>query len=447
MTDKICKISTYIINLKKRTDRKAYINKQFKGRSEFDVHFFNAIEHNIPAVGLYQSIYAIVEEAQEKKLPFVLICEDDHTFTDNYDTELFMAYISRLQQYQTDLFLGGVSWFECGVRIERDLYWVNKFTGTQFMIICSSFYQRILKSPFENHNIIDRWMCRLTEHILVSVPMLSIQKDFGYSDVTIKNNTPGKVDKLFSVTADRWQALNDIYDHIRRSKSKYQLVDQQYEEMQLPTYVINLAHRPDRLKHIKQQFSDKKEFNVSVVEGCEEKDGALGLWNSIRKVVQLAIENDEDIILMCEDDHTFSSAYNKKHLFDTIYRGASLGADIILGGISNVRQTIAVNDHLCWIDKFQCTQFTIIYSSIFEAILETEFVEGDAADLKLSNMTVNKYVIHPFISTQKDFGYSDIPINNFDTAQYLKKFENCASKINQSRTILSDCRKIAVNNA
>ncbi|GHE44112.1 glycosyltransferase family 25 protein [Sphingobacterium griseoflavum] len=428
------KIPTYIINLEKRKDRKVYVKEQFLSRPEFNIKFFNAIEDTIPAIGLYKSLYTIINQAHEQKLPFVLICEDDHQFTNFYNKDVFINYLKRLRKYNADAFLGGVSWFDYGVHIEDDLYWVNNFTGTQFLIIYSSFFERILDSPFEQDDITDKWMCNLSDKIFVSVPMLSIQRDFGYSDVTPKNNAPAIVSRLFEITNERWQSIKNVITHIQRSKQIFDKIAVD-TDIQLPTYIINLPHRSDRLLHIQQQFAGRTEFDVTIVKAIKDSNGAMGLWKSIQKVVQLAVERDDEVILICEDDHVFCDGYQSKILFDAIIQGSFLGADLILGGISSTEQVIPANDHLCWISSFQCTQFTIVYNRFFDQMLTADFNETDAADLKFSSMTANKYVFHPFISVQKDFGYSDIPIDNFGTDKYIDKFNNCSAKIEKVKYI------------
>lgn len=42
--------------LKERTERRQHIEEQFQGRVEFALHWIEAIEHSIGAVGLWQSM-------------------------------------------------------------------------------------------------------------------------------------------------------------------------------------------------------------------------------------------------------------------------------------------------------------------------------------------------------------------------------------------------------
>lgn len=83
-----------------------------------------------------------------------------------------------------------------------------------------------------------------------------------------------------------------------------------------------------------------------------------------------------------------------------------------------------------WIDAFWCTQFIVIYKRFFNNILEEPFGEMDAADLKLSEMTSHKMVMFPFISIQKDFGYSDAtPVNNNDQGMITRYFKDTSDRL------------------
>lgn len=231
----------------------------------------------------------------------------------------------------------------------------------------------------------------------------------------------------------RWRTLRQIEDHLCRAKLFPLLTEDECKDMLLPTYIINLKQRKDRLENVLREFEGKLEFDINVIQACQDPNGAVGLWKSIRKIIKKAKTMKDEVILLCEDDHIFSSSYDKKKLFSAIYQGAYLGADLILGGVTNTRQAIPVNENLCWIDFFKCTQFTIIFNRFFDEILSVDFQSSDAADLVLSNATANKYVLHPFISVQKDFGYSDIPLVSFEPKERSILFDECEEKIHGIR--------------
>lgn len=176
----------------------------------------------------------------------------------------------------------------------------------------------------------------------------------------------------------------------------------------IPTYIINLPERKDRLKHILKEYKDRPEFDLEVVEACRHEVGAVGLWNSILKVIDIATEKNEDVIIICEDDHEFTRHYTKDYLFKNLKEAFDKGVDLFLGGIGGCTYAIPVSKNSFWIERFICTQFTILHKDFFPAIKTYQFKLDDTTDGRFSLLTINKMVIFPFISIQKEFGYSDI---------------------------------------
>ncbi|WP_223583899.1 glycosyl transferase [Sphingobacterium sp. GVS05A] len=193
-------------------------------------------------------------------------------------------------------------------------------------------------------------------------------------------------------------------------------------EIIVPTYIINLKKRKDRLAHIKSQFKHREEFEINIVEASEHTIGALGLWQSICKVIRLAIEKDEDVIILCEDDHEFTEDYNRENFIESIYEAYRLKANLLLGGINGgFTNILPLPSGLFWLDNFWGTHFVVVFKTFFETILNEPFLDTDVADIKLAEMTSNKFVMYPMISIQKGFGYSDISKSNHtnEHLQYL----------------------------
>ena len=424
-------IPTYIINLEKRIDRKLYIQDEFRNRPEFDVNIVKAIEDEIPAIGLYKSLIKIILVAKEKSLPYVLICEDDHQFTQYYNEEKFINSIINLNNENVGVYLGGISWFDYAFPVKSGYYCVNSFNGTQFMVIYSRNYDVLLNAEFDKTTTIDVWIAKLTTKIYVSVPMLSVQKDFGYSDVTSQNDKLGIVEEYFIQTNNRWKALEIINEHIKKVDLLEVLPEEDCVDLVLPTYLINEVANHHRLQYIKNQFKNKNEFHTQVLEVLNNSYNFSNSWNNLLSVVSFAKEKQEEVILVCWDNHEFQNNYDKRLLFTSVYQGAYLAADIILGGVSKVRQAIPVNNYLCWLDRFEGSQFVIIYNHFFDIILNESYHENEFVDSKLSNMTINKYVIHPFISTQKEF--DENIINSLESVDSINQFESCEQKIDMIR--------------
>ncbi|MFT4092476.1 MAG: hypothetical protein QM640_02465 [Niabella sp.] len=402
-------IPVYAINLKTRSDRKASIEKEFAGKPEFGLYITEACTHTNPAKGLWMSITGVLQKAKESNLDFIVICEDDHVFTPEYSFEKLQTAIEEAKRLNVDIVLGGVSWLRSMFPVCQHLCWVEEFTGTQFVIVFKHFYDVLLNFAFFDDDTADKAMGALTKRKAFIYPFISGQKDFGYSDVTLKNNEPGKVDALFLHTRQRLKLMHEV-DKFYKSQGSLaailDLVDK--EEIVLPTYIINLPERADRLTHVLKQFEGKPEFGVTVVEACRHEVGAVGLWMSIRKIVEMAKEKSEDLIIICEDDHTFTKNYSKKQFFRNVFEAGFRGSDYLSGGTGGFDTVLPVSENLYWLHPSQATQFIVVFQQFFQAILDEPFDDTVIADLRLSEMTSNKLVIYPFVSVQKDFGYSDV---------------------------------------
>ncbi|QRQ60044.1 glycosyltransferase family 25 protein [Sphingobacterium multivorum] len=206
-------IPVFAINLEDRIDRRDHILKQFAGKSEFEFTLFKAVRHKIGAVGLWRTVYNIVKEAGAKQLPYIIVCEDDHCFTPHYNVAELRNTIAKAEHLCSDILLGGVSHFEDAVQVEQELFWLNHFTGFQFAIIYKRFFQRILALRFNDDDDIDLKISEISGGIHCIYPFISIQEEFGYSDVTIKNAEPGIVEEYFVKSQKRLETLSFLRGH------------------------------------------------------------------------------------------------------------------------------------------------------------------------------------------------------------------------------------------
>lgn len=204
-------IKTYIVNLPNRVERKSHIIKQYKNKYELDCKIINPTPDNISTISLWMTIQQIIREKIDWTNDFFILCEDDHMFTNDYSFEFFNHAIQEAQELDADILSGGVSWFQTGIQISRNLFWVESFSGLQFTVIFRKFYQKVLDvNDFGEHDAADLKISALTDKKFVMYPFISIQKEFGYSDVTAKNNEGGRVERLFEDTSGRLQLLKNV---------------------------------------------------------------------------------------------------------------------------------------------------------------------------------------------------------------------------------------------
>lgn len=403
---KLSKIPTYIVNLKKRTDRRKHVLNEFKNKNEFDIKIVEAHEHVIGSYGFWKTICEIISTAKNGKEDFVLICEDDHEFTSNYCHELLIDSINMAHNFEADLLCGGVSWFNGAIPVTKNLYWVDAYNGNQFIIIFKSLFDRILNSKFYTNETTDFKLSNLAARKFFIFPFLSIQKEFGYSDVTPSNDELGHISKLFVDCSNTVHTLNKVADYFYSHPAES--TNTSFDNICIPTYVINLPERIDRRSHIIEQFKGKPEFDVKIINAVKHPIGAVGLWKTIRNIISIGIENDDEIIIICEDDHQFTTNYSKHTLFKNIFEAYNQGTDYLSGGSGGVHHPIPISHARFWGAECLSTQFIVVYKRFFHTILNEKFDDSVRADIMLSSITANKMVLFPFISMQKEFGYSDV---------------------------------------
>lgn len=189
----------------------------------------------------------------------------------------------------------------------------------------------------------------------------------------------------------------------------------------MPVYAINLKERTDRRAHICAEFAGRKEFAFHLVDACKSADGRTGLWNSMVHIVRQAKEEGEEFVLIAEDDHFFTKYYSPKLWMQSVVEAHRLGADILSGGIGGFGTALPRGSRLYEVDWFWCTQFIVVYASMFNRMLDYKFGEKDTADGVLSAIAPCKMVVYPFVSEQWDAGYSDVTPTNRDNPGRIRE--------------------------
>lgn len=432
------KITTvYAINLKSRTDRRKFILSQFVDKEEFQFYLVKAYEHRIGAMGLWMTIRNILKELVRPEDEYIVLCQDDHLFTKEYSKEHLLWCIEEARFLQADILAGGVSGFTGAIKITKNLYWVEKFSGLQFTIIFRKFFQKILHADFENINAADLKLCELTENKFFVYPFLSTQKEFGYSDVTNSNNQKGKVEKAFRDSSEKAKVITTVstsYKQKLKMVTAFENVGD-IERVIISVYITYLNGTREYLK----QFKGRREFAVTSLDVSYYKVGQSSKWLSLQKIIRTAIENNDDLIIISRQDHQFTKNYERRQFIKLIWQAGLLGCNILVGGMGSFNLALPITNNLFWIDSFQSSSFFVIYRSFFKKILQESFCDTDTLESKFSEMTSNKMAIYPFISKQKDFAvrslsnrthFPNINQHQMKANERLLKIKNVWNKFN-----------------
>lgn len=191
------KIPVFVINTLHRTDRKEHIIGEFQKREEFDLNIMRPIADNKPNISLILTAKSIIRYARDNSLDYIVICEDDHQFTNSYSEELLNLELYNARQLRVNLVSGGVSNFGDAYQISKNMLLTNWFWGTQFVVLFKESYNTILAADVMLNDALDAFFSRHLSKKAFFTPFISVQRDFGYSDVTLSNNKKGLVDSLF----------------------------------------------------------------------------------------------------------------------------------------------------------------------------------------------------------------------------------------------------------
>ena len=214
-------IKCYAVHLPSRPERRLSILSEFKEKDNLKLEIVPAVKHPIGTVSLWLSIKEIIRKVINEDL--FILCEDDHVFTSNYNIELLRNCVEEGKYFKADLISGGVSWFKTGVQISSNLFWIEKFSGLQFTIFYNCFFERILNADFDIHDHADYKISALSNKKFVFSPFMSIQRDFGYSDITPQNNIERRVERLFSEAQEKLHFLQDVksfYDKLKNGNAR-----------------------------------------------------------------------------------------------------------------------------------------------------------------------------------------------------------------------------------
>jgi glycosyl transferase family 25 len=207
-----------------------------------------------------------------------------------------------------------------------------------------------------------------------------------------------------------------------------------FNDINISTYIIYSNHNKERLNYIQSQFVGSNEFDVKIIKTRSHQNRNFEIWNCIKKITSMAIKSEEDVIIICEDDHMFTEGYEKKKLIENIIDAHEQGAALLIGGVSSFDHVIPVTKNRFWVNSFKSMQFLILYKSLFEKILGYKFKRNDSPEEVLSEMTGHKMIIYPFVSVKRSFNNLEtINSNNF---LIRDDFRNSSERIKRIQSAL-----------
>lgn len=144
------KMPVFAINLPHNSKRKDYVREQFKNRCEFKLNIFRGVKSKIGYIGFLKSMKKVIKLAIQSDYDFIVICSDDHEFTENYTKERFINCVIDAGNAGAKILLGGVERYGEVVPLTDDLFWVDHFSYSTFYVIYKPYYQEFLQLRLNN---------------------------------------------------------------------------------------------------------------------------------------------------------------------------------------------------------------------------------------------------------------------------------------------------------
>ena len=120
------------------------VKKEFTGRDEFAVNIIEHISDGQRMDNLKGTVRSIIQNASEINTEYIIVCKDNHQFSDGYSKEVLYRSIQCAKELKADILCGGLSIFKSVFRISEDVFWVEDFSGLPFTIIFRDFFEKIL---------------------------------------------------------------------------------------------------------------------------------------------------------------------------------------------------------------------------------------------------------------------------------------------------------------
>lgn len=213
------------------------------------------------------------------------------------------------------------------------------------------------------------------------------------------------------------------------------MVFDKYADVRLPVFTCNFSDNLDNYNRLRAEIDSRNEFEILGFSDCLLHN-EMERWSTLIEFVHHAITCEQDFFLICIDCHEFTNNYNKTNLIQNILASASDGTKLLLGGLNTYNHAVILDSNRCWIDSFDSSQFIVVYSELFQAILSEPFSDSDVFYMKLAEMTGNKAVIFPFISSHVGAGSypnDKLPINHY------KQLVNSYSRLERMYSVRSQC--------
>ena len=136
------------------------------------------------------------------------------------------------------------------------------------------------------------------------------------------------------------------------------------------TFYINLEHRTDRKEHVTKQLTNLGLQGFERFNAIKMENGALGCSMSHLKILQTAVQNNWDHVLIVEDDITFLDLDLFKANFETFLQRNGNNWDVILLAGNNMPPYDTIDDVCIKVKRCQTTTGYLVNGHYIKKLME-----------------------------------------------------------------------------
>ncbi len=345
--------------------RNASVNRQILSCIEFAALQNKPYDTYKSAEDILCQLATIIKKELDTSDETFGIFDDNRSFGLMHTSLDLNEVISDADLNSADVLFLGANKIASVIPVSKNLFWVEHLSGIQMAIIFKRFYNRVLSTFTPKSDSLD-FLSILSNQKFIIYPFITIPDSYQLKDginTTIPSYSSGTP---INYSEKQIEIVNDLYKTYRDYPPFEIPQMKEIEHLTVPAYIINLQDRTDRRQHIESQFKGRSEFSTEIIEATQHAIGAAGLWQSIRRILSIAIQKDDDVILICEDDHGFTKHYSKELFLRCLIQAGNRGCDILIGGVSGgFNHCIFAHDNLVIVDAFWGTQFMVIFKHMF----------------------------------------------------------------------------------
>jgi glycosyl transferase family 25 len=135
-------------------------------------------------------------------------------------------------------------------------------------------------------------------------------------------------------------------------------------------FYINLDHRTDRKEHVTNQLTNLGLQGFERFNAIKMENGAVGCSMSHLKILQTAVQNNWDHVLIVEDDITFLDLELFKANFETFLQRNGNNWDVILLAGNNMPPYDTIDDVCIKVKRCQTTTGYLVNGHYIKKLME-----------------------------------------------------------------------------